>query len=143
MPIIQTGVGVGSFKVTVTGVDLTDHVRSATITFNYDDNDITAMGAVSHAHALGLRDDSMEVEFFQDYATGKVDQTINPMLGNSAGGTIVIIPAGTAGSPTSPTYTMIGIPFTYNPVDGAVGDPSMTRVTFRPAAGQFIVRGTT
>lgn len=143
MAIFLTGVGTGSFKVSVAGADLTDHVRSVTINYAYDDNDITAMGATSHAHAPGLRDDSIDLEFFQDFASSKVDQTINPLLGSSAGGTVIVIAGGTIASATTPSYTLIGVPFTYNPVDGAVGSPSMTRVTFRPAAGQAISRATT
>lgn len=142
MAIFLNGVGANTFKVSVGGVDLTDHTKSVTVNQEYDDVDITAMGAVSKAHTPGLRDDSIDLEFFQDFAAGKVDATINPLLGAAAGGTIIVIAGGTAASATTPSYTLVGIPFTYQPIDGSVGDASMTKVTFKPAAGQSIVRAT-
>lgn len=142
MSIFLNGVGASSFKVTVAGTDLTNHVKSVTINQEYDDVEITAMGATSHAHTPGLRDDSIDIEFFQDFAASSVDQTINPLLGSSTGGTVIIIAGGTAASSTTPSFTLVGIPFTYTPIDGSVGEASMTKVTFRPAAGQSITRAT-
>lgn len=142
MAISLIGVGTGSFKVTVAGVDLTADTKSVTINQTYDDVDITAMAATSKAHLPGLRDDSIDIEFFQDRAANKVDATLNGIIGVAAGATVVIIDGGTAASSTTPSYTLVGIPFTYSPVDGAVGAVSMTKVTFKPAAGQSIVRAT-
>ncbi len=142
MAISLIGVGTNSFKVTVSGVDLTADTKSVTINQTYDDVDITAMAATSKAHLPGLRDDSIDIEFFQDRATSKVDQTLNGIIGVAAGATVVIIDGATAASATTPSYTLIGIPFTYSPIDGSVGAVSMTKVTFKPAQGQSIVRAT-
>jgi len=140
---IVAALGVGhTFKVTVAGTDLTDHVKSCTVTQATDENEITAMGDTAHAFAPGLRADQIEIEFFQDHAASSVDSVINSLLGVAAGGTIVVIDGGTAASATTPSYTLVGIPFTYSAVDGSVGDPSMTKVTFKPAAGASIARGT-
>ena len=141
MAIYIQGVGANSFKVTVAGVDLTDHVKSCAVNYDYDDVDVTAMGATAKAHAVGLRDDAIELEFYQDFATSKVDSTINGLLGGS-GGTVVVQTSGSTVSATNPSYTLVGIPFTYSPVDASVGDASMTKVKFMPAAGQAIVRAT-
>lgn len=143
MSIFLNGVGANTFKVSVAGTDLTNHVKSVTINQQVDDVDVTAFGAVSKAHMPGLRDDSIELEFFQDYAAGSVDQTLNPLLGSAAGGTVIIIAGGTTPSATTPSYTMVGSPYTYNPIDGSVGDASMNKVTFKPAPGSFIARATT
>lgn len=141
MAIYLQGVGTGSILHSVAGVDLTDHVKSITINYDYDDVEITAMGATAKAHAAGLRDDSIEVEYYQDFATGKVDATINALLGGS-GATVIVQTSGTTVSTSNPKYTLIGIPFTYSPMDASVGDASMTKVKYMPAAGQSIQRAT-
>ena len=63
-------------SLVVNSVNLSDHVREITITMNADDLDATAMGALSHTHVPGLRDDRMEVIFFQDHAAGSVGATL-------------------------------------------------------------------
>ena len=142
MSIYMTGVGVGSFKVTYNAVDLTDHIRSVTINQTFDDIDVTAMGAVAHAHVPGLRDDSVDIEFYQDFAASEVDATINGLLGSTSGATLLIQTSGTTVTATAPKYTVLAAPFNYSPIDGQVGTASMTKVTFKPVAGQYIARGT-
>ncbi len=142
MGIFVTGVGTGSFLLSYNGVDLTDHVQSVTINQAFDDIDVTAMGAVSKQHLPGLRDDSVDVTFFNDYATSKVDATLFPFLGSTTGATLVVQTSGTTVSATQPKYTMIANLFNYTPVDGTVGTASMNKVTFKPAPGSSITRGT-
>lgn len=142
MAIFLTGVGAGSFKLTYNGTDLTDHIQSVTINQTFDNVEVTAMGAVAKAYIPGLRDDSVDVTFFNDYGSSSVDQTINPFLGSSSGATLLIQTSGTTVTATQPKYTLVGSPYTYTPIDGTVGTASMNKVTFRPAAGQFVVRGT-
>lgn len=142
MAIYLTGVGASAIKVTYNAVDLTDHVKSVTINMNYADIDITAMNAVSVAHTPGLRDDSIDVEFFQDFASASVHQTINAFAGSAAGATLVIQSSGSTVSATNPKFTLLSSPYTYNAIDGTVGAASMTKVQFKPAASSAIVVGT-
>jgi hypothetical protein len=130
-------------SVTVSGVDLSDHVRRVTVTMSSDDVDITAMGQTAHNHAPGLRDDRVTVEFFQDFASSKVDATLNVLQGVQAGGTVVVKPTSGTVSATNPTYTLVGVLMGYVPLDGEVGAASMTTVEFLPAAGSKITRATT
>lgn len=127
--------------VIVNSGTLTDHVESVTVQMNADDIDITAMGATAHAHTPGLRDDKITVNFYQDFASGSVDATLNPTVGSALGGTI-IVQSGTSVSSTQPKYTMPFVLLDYQPLDGKVGAASMTQVTFVPAAGGAITRGT-
>lgn len=129
-------------SVTVSGTDLSDHVRRVTVQESSDDVDITAMGQTAHNHAPGLRDDRITVEFFQDFASGKVDATLSALQGVQAGGTVVVKPTSATVSATNPTYTLVGVLMGYNPLDGEVGAASMTTVEFLPAAGNKITRGT-
>lgn len=122
-------------------VDLSDHVRTVTVTMSSEDVDITAMGATARAHLPGLRDDRIEVEFYQDFAASKVDQTIVAQQGG-AGATLVVKPTTSAVSSTNPSYTVTAAPFDYTPINGTVGDADTINVTFLPTAGGAIVRAT-
>lgn len=143
MAIYITGVGTDSFLLTYAGATLTDHVKSVTINMDYDDVDVTAMGAVAHAHMPGLRDDSIDVEFYQDFASGKVDATLSTYLGATSGATILVQSSASTVSATQPKWSCLNaIPFTYHPIDGTVGEASMTNVSFKPLTGASISRGT-
>ena len=127
-------------QVTVNGVDLSNHVDSVEVQTNVDDVDITAMGASAHQHAPGLRNDKITVNFLQDFAAGKVDATLFPLLGNT-GFTVKVVPVATTVSTTNPSYTATCVLFTYNPLSGKVGERSDTSVEFQ--ATGLIVKATT
>src|SRR5262245_1670764 len=129
-------------SIVVNSVDLTDHVREATVTMSADQLDATAMGATSHAYAVGLRDDRFEITFLQDYAAAKVDATLSGLVGSSTGFTVVGKPTTAAVSATNPTYTATCLLFDYTPIDAEVGQISMPKVIFLPAPGSSIVRAT-
>jgi hypothetical protein len=129
----------------VNAVDLSDHVKAIEVQMNTDDVDVTAMGATSKQHAPGLRDDRIIVTFYQDFASSKVDATLNPLQGSSTGATIIAYANGVTASSTAPSYTMIGAPYEYSPINlGGPGEASTTQVTFLPSAGTNtqIVRAT-
>lgn len=143
---IPIATGTSAPGLTIGGTDLSAHVKAIEVQQNVADVDVTGMGAVSQAHAPGLRDDRIIVTFFQDYialATGAVDAVINPLLGSAAGATIIAYSSGTTATSTAPKYTMVGAPFTYSPVNiGAPGEASTTQVTFLPIPGSSITRAT-
>lgn len=138
---IATGSQAPGLKVG--GTDLSDHVQAIEVQMNAADVDVTAMGASSQQHAPGLRDDRIIVTFFQDYSSSKVDAVLSALLGSSTGATIIAYANGTTASSTAPSYTMVGSPFEYSPINlGAPGDVSTTQVTFLPVAGSQVTRGT-
>jgi hypothetical protein len=140
--IFVTGVGASSILVKYAGQDLTDHVQSITINQGFDSVEITAMGAVAKAYVPGLRDDSVDITFFNDYASSSVDATLYPYLGSTTGATLLIQTSGSTVSATQPSYSMTACLYNYTPVDGTVGTASMNKVTFKPAAGQYLQRAT-
>lgn len=123
-------------------VDLSDHISEITVNMSAEDLDATAMGATSKAHAVGLRDDSIEVTFLQDYAASKVDATLAPLVSTTAGFSIVVKPVATTVSSTNPSYTMTALLFDYTPIDASVGEISKPKVKFMPAPGSSITRAT-
>lgn len=128
--------------VQISGQTLSDHIRKVTVQMNSDDVDISAMGGTSHVHAPGLRDDRMTFDLYTDYDPNKTDAVISALQGVAAGGTIVVKPSSATVSATNPTYTMVGFPVSYSPIDGEVGAASLTTVEFVPSLGGKIVRAT-
>lgn len=121
--------------VSVNNVDLSDHVTSVTIETTDDDVEITAMGATAKAYAKGLGDANINVTFLQDFAAGKVDNTLWPLKSSAATFPVAVRSSKTAvRSPTNPEYQLTAALFGYNPLDGSIGDASSTDVVFRNAS---------
>lgn len=129
-------------SVVYSGATLSDHVESVEVTMEYDQVEVTAMGATAREFIPGLRDDTITINFFQDFDASKVDATISPLLGSSTGATMVIKPTTSSPSATNPSYTAVVAPYSYSPLNGAVGDANQTSVEFKPVAGASITRGT-
>ncbi len=121
-------------------VDLSNRIRSIIVTRNHEDLDSTAMGSQARTHYAGLRDDSMQVNFFQDFATGSTEATIASLLGDNVGKSIVAKKDSGAVAATNPSYTMTGFALTHTPINGEVGEMHMTDVTLVPAQGSSIVK---
>lgn len=116
--------------VLVNGVDLSDHVSKVTTTDNRDSVDVTAMGATSKAVTKGLGDASVSIDFFQDFAAGKVHATLQPLVGSSTGVTVEVRPVNAARSATNPAFLMTGLLMNYTFLDGSVGDASSITAEF-------------
>lgn len=130
-------------SVVYNSVDISNKVRSVTITMSAEDLDGTSMGATARTHVPGLRDDRMEFELYQDYAAGSVDATFAAQLGVAAGVTVVVKPTSSAVGTGNPSFTMTGVLLDYTPFDGEVGTLQMNNVSLVPAAGTAgIVRAT-
>ncbi len=111
-------------------IDLSDHLE--TIDFNQivEQLEATAMGATTKITKPGLLDGSLKVKLYQDFANGKVDQTISPLLGIAGGTPAIEIRADNgARSVNNPAYTFNGSISAYNPIAGKVGDMQMCEVT--------------
>lgn len=111
----------------INNVDLSDHVKSVTIDYSAETPECTAMGAGTTKQRLpGLLDWKIDVEFNQDYASGKVHATLWPLVGTLT--TIIIQAVAGAESATNPKFTGTGIISKYNPLSGKVGDVNTTKV---------------
>ena len=119
-------------SVVVNAVDLSDHVKQATIATSTDDLDDTAMGDTYRSRIAGLKDWSVTIQFHQDFAAGEVDATLFPLLGTVT--TVTIKPTSGAVSATNPSYSGSVLVNDYKPLDGSVGDLAGVSVTW-PGAG--------
>lgn len=125
-------------EVNIEGVDLSNHIASVTLQSTYDAVETTAFGggnvpSAARTRQAGLVDNSVTLEFHQDFATASVEQTIYPLLGTLA--TIVVQPVAAAGvDATNPSYTFEALVSDWTPLNGAVGELATASVTW-PISG--------
>jgi len=115
--------------VSVNSVVLSDHATSVTVNYEIDSVETTAFGSSGHTFTGGLQNNSIEVEFNQDYAASNVEATIYPLVGTTT--TVIIKPNGATTSATNPSYTISSAYLSAsNPVMGAVGELAKMSLTF-------------
>jgi hypothetical protein len=123
----------------VGATDLTDHVKSVSITIGAEAVDSTAMTNNTRIVTPGLATWTIEADLYQDTATSKVDQTIGPNAGTVVA--VKVRPTNSAIAATNPEFQGNGLIESYIPVQGNVGEMAIARVVFK-AAGD-LVRDTT
>jgi hypothetical protein len=79
-----------------------------------------------------LADNSIALEFHQDYATSEVEQTIYPLLGTVA--TVIVKPNGSVTGALNPSYTCSAVISEWTPLNGSVGELATASVTW-PVTG--------
>lgn len=126
-------------RVTVNGVNLSDHCSSVTVETSKDEVDVTSMGATFKQLLAGIGDATVTLSVFQDFAAGSVHATIQPLFAAGSTFPVTVRPTSAAESATNPTFTMTGIILTYNPIAGSVGDASTTDITIRNAGQTGVV----
>jgi hypothetical protein len=99
-----------------------------------DSVDITAFGATSKAVTKGLGDAKITVQFFQDFAAGKVHATLQPLISSTTGVVIEVRATSAARSATNPAAVMTGLLMNYNMLSGGIGEASTISAEFTNAA---------
>ena len=116
-------------SITVNSIALSDHANSVTLNYEIDSVETTAFGSTGHKFAGGLQNNSLDIEFMQDFAAANVEATIYPLVGTTT--TVVIKPTSAAVSATNPSYTLTGTFLAaHTPVAAAVGELAMTSLSF-------------
>jgi hypothetical protein len=119
--------------VTVNSVDVSDHVASVTLNSSIDVVETTAFSTTAARTRIGgLADNSITLEFHQDYASGSIEATIYPLLGTTT--SVVVKPNGSTTSATNPAYTSTVLVSEWTPLNGAVGELATASVTW-PVSG--------
>lgn len=119
-------------KVTINSVNLSDHIASVTLTTDVNEVATTAFSETSISRVGGLKDNSIQIEFMQDFAAANVEATVYPLIGSTT--TCVVTPTSGAVSATNPSYTFSALITSWSPVAGAVGDLATVSVTW-PISG--------
>ena len=128
-------------EVTVAGVSLADHIASVTLGSTYDVLETTAfkggnVPAAAKTRTAGLVDNSVTLEFHQDFAASSVNATIYPLLGTVAA--IKVQPVNGAVSAENPEYSFSAVISEWTALNGAVGELATASVTW-PITGAVAV----
>ena len=119
-------------SVTINSVNLSDHIASITINESTDVVETTAFSSTAaKTRVAGLKDNSVTLEFHQDFASSSVEQTINgstSLVGTVT--TIVVKPTSSSVSATNPSYTFSALVSEWTSLSGAVGELSTASVTW-------------
>lgn len=113
----------------VNAVDLSDHAVSFSLDETADALDVTAFnsGAV-RSFTGGMKSATGNITFLQDFASSKVDATINGILGTTVA--IILKGVNEGNSSTSPAWTFNAVITSYQPVTGNVSDVAKTQMNF-------------
>ena len=115
--------------ITVNSIALSDHANSVTLNYEIDSVETTAFGSTGHKFTGGLQNNSLDIEFMQDFAASNVEATVFPLVGTTT--TVKVKPTSSATGATNPEYTLTGCFLAaHTPVGSAVGELAMTSLSF-------------
>jgi len=114
--------------ITINSVNLSDHIASVTLTTTDDVIETTAFGSSARTRIGGLADNSVALEFHQDYATSSVEATVYPLIGTTTA--VVVKPNGATTGAQNPSYTFNALVSEWTPLNGAVGELATASVTW-------------
>lgn len=120
-------------SVVINGVDLSDHVKSATLVVSADQIDSTAMSSGGwKSYVGGLKVGSLTLTLNQDHAAGSVDATLWAAFGTVVAFTVK--PVAGATSATNPAYSGSVLIAEHQPVGSGLGELSAVGITL-PTSG--------
>ncbi len=112
--------------------DVSDWVKSVTINYSADMLEDTAMGDTTHSKLPGLKDWSMDFEFYQDFVDDGLDEdmTLWFMAGTSVN--VEVRATSAVRGATNPAYCGLGQIESWTPIAGSVGEMAMVRCRIVP-----------
>ena len=114
--------------ITVNGVVLSNRANSVELNYEIESVEVTAFGT-NRSFVGGLQNNTITIEFMQDFVAANVEATIFPLVGQQT--TVTVRPTAASTSATNPLYTVSGTFLSsHTPVSGAVGELAMTSLTF-------------
>jgi hypothetical protein len=114
--------------ITVNGVVLSDRANSVELNYEVESVEVTAFGT-NRSFIGGLQNNTITIEFMQDFAATETEATIYPLVGAQT--TVTVRPTAASTSATNPLYTVTGTFLSsHTPVSAAVGELAMTSLTF-------------
>ena len=120
--------------VAVAGTVLSDHAFNVDLPQEREQIDVSGFNATGQKSFLpGATDATATVQFLQDFASGSVHQTLEPLYRNSSTFLLDIRPTSTVVSATNPTFRGTAALFSYNGLSGNLGDRSEITAVFKSA----------
>ena len=116
-------------KVVINSINLSDHITNVSLDIKDDVLDTTSFGSTAKTRVTGLADNSVTLDFINDFASASVEATLYPLLGTVVA--VTVAPTSGADVITSnPTYSFNALISDWSPIKGAVGQLSTASVTW-------------
>jgi hypothetical protein len=135
----------GDVKVVVNSVDLSDQAFSVDTPQEKEQVDVSTFSPTGTRSFLpGVADQTLTVGFRQNFASGKVHQTLYPLFSGGSQFPVFVQADSDAGtSATNPVYGGTATMLTYNGLGAELNDSVDIEVEFKPAPGSSFRWGTT
>ena len=115
---------------TVPSIDISSLISAVTLTQTFDELEVTSMGDLSHRYVAGLQSATFSMDFFNDWASTQVMQTLNAAVGTTLAVSMITV-KGTAVSAANPSYQFSILVNNLTPVgNGGVGDEAASSLSF-------------
>ncbi|MER5355715.1 hypothetical protein ABT093_36000 [Kitasatospora sp. NPDC002551] len=125
--------------VSVAGNTLSEYARKAELTVEVEEKDVTTYTALGWKVLIGgLKSGSLALDLLNDFAAGKLDSIMWPLLGQVVA--FEVRPTQAVVSAANPKYTGEVLVKEWQPISGSVGDEASVGVTY-PTSGA-VVRAT-
>jgi hypothetical protein len=125
-------------EIIINSVNLSDRANQVTLNYEVEAVEVTAFGNTGRAFTGGLQNNTIDIEFHQDYAATETEATVFPLVGTTT--TVVVKPTNGLDSATNPRYTITGTYLAaHTPVSGTVGELATTSLSFQ---GGTLVKST-
>lgn len=115
-------------NVSIGGVDLSSHITKVTLSTTRAEVETTTMGNTAKRRVAGLIDNSVSIDFNQDFSAAAVEASIYPLLGSTAA--VIIKPNGTATGTANPSYTFNALVTEWMPLDAQVGELASASISW-------------
>ena len=117
-----------------TTYDVSDQLKSCSLTVGYDSLESTSMGDTGHRFTQGLQSVEVSLELFLSYggsgSTSEIEGVLTAALGTGST-TLIISPSGTTESASNPEYTITNAMLaSFTPVNSTVGELATVTATF-------------
>ncbi len=109
-------------------VNLSDHIKAATITAEADQLDSTAMGDSWREFTGGLKSGTLTIEIMDDFADNSIDETLWSAFNTGTAVAVAVKPVNDTISATNPEYQFNVLPNQWN-VGGTLGELAMKSIT--------------
>lgn len=119
---------INNANVSIGGVDLSSHITKVTLSSSRAEIETTTMGNTAKRRVAGLADNSVSIDFNQDFAAAACEATLYPLLGSTA--TVIVKPNGTATGTANPSYTFSALVTEWTPLDAQVGELASASITW-------------
>lgn len=121
------------WKVVVNNVDLSVNAFNVDTPQEKEQVDVSGFGG-SREFLPGIEDSTLTIQFIQDFGTGRVHATIQPLYAGGSQFPVFVQPFRSQGtSPTNPIYGGTASVYTYNGGAAALNERSEITVDFKPA----------